>query len=283
MACKILDIKKDKKLIENLIKKYATLPEQNYYNLFYHNDSSAILIDKKYLVLFYEIDKKWRFISEPLGKNKLSILNKAIKFAFIHTNKITFELTENLAKKIIKKYKVKKIIYTYHWPVYNLKKFDPDLKGNEWKKLRNIRNRFIKNHNIGSVDSRKINKNDLKKIISDWCQARNKNLEGLDYNKVIDNNFKGFEHTKTLVINGVPSTITGGWMTKIGFYDALGIFNNKFEFLSEMSSIDDLTNLKKKKYKYVDFGGSGKELLGFKLKFKPEYIYKTVEFNILKK
>ena len=41
--------------------------------------------------------------------------------------------------------------------------------------------------------------------------------------------------------------------------------------------------LKKKGYRCVDFGGSDMVLLKFKKKFKPERIYKTYEFSIVRR
>ena len=51
----------------------------------------------------------------------------------------------------------------------------------------------------------------------------------------------------------------------------------------EIANIDELNSLKRKNFDYVDFGGSDKVLLRFKKKFKPEKIYKTYTFSIVKR
>ena len=63
----------------------------------------------------------------------------------------------------------------------------------------------------------------------------------------------------------------------------MGITNYKYEGLGEVVNMDDLQRCKEKGYDQVDFGGGGKALTNFKHKFKPDYIYKTYNYVLVKK
>ena len=105
------------------------------------------------------------------------------------------------------------------------------------------------------------------------------------YLNLIDSNFKGVDMAKTMYVDGKPATITAGWKipnTK-DYYSAIGIVDYSFPGLGEIANIDDLNRLKRMGFKYVDFGGSDKILLQFKRKFKPEKIYKTYIFSMVRK
>ena len=90
---------------------------------------------------------------------------------------------------------------------------------------------------------------------------------------------------KTLYVNGKPATITAGWKIPNSnyYYSAIGIVDYSYVGLGEIANIDDLNRLKREGYKCVDFGGSDRVLLRFKKKFKPEKIYKTYIFSIVRK
>ena len=81
-----------------------------------------------------------------------------------------------------------------------------------------------------------------------------------------------------------PCTITAGWRipnTK-NYYSAVGILDYSYPELGEVANMDDLDRLKRKGFDYVDFGGSDETLLSFKKKFRPEKIYKTYIFSIVR-
>ena len=108
------------------------------------------------------------------------MLIDAIKYVLYQkkAKKITVEVFENIRKGIIGKFKRKNGIrvckYTeiLYWPVFNMRSWDPKLKGNRMKKLRNIRSRFYKNYRIRIKDSRKVPKEKLKNIFQNWIKKR---------------------------------------------------------------------------------------------------------------
>ena len=160
------------------------------------------------------------------------------------------------------------------------------LKGSKWKKLRNLRNRFCKNNSLSVKDSKDVPIGDLNKILLNWLKRRSHNdrVDKHYFFNLINNNFEGVDMAKTLCVNGRPSTITGGWKipNSNNYYSSIGILDYSYPGLGEIANIDDLNRLKRKGYDYVDFGGSDKVLLYFKRKFKPEKIYKTYVFSIVR-
>ncbi|MBI2143202.1 hypothetical protein HYU20_02570 [Candidatus Woesearchaeota archaeon] len=188
--------------------------------------------------------------------------------------------------------------FSLYWPVFSMDKWDgKDMQGEDWKKLRNIKNRFYAEHSVEVVDSQSVGKEQLRKIVLDWVERRK--LRGLGANrkdsnlayyerylKLIDFGFEGTKFAKTMVVNGQPCSITAGWEipnSEGAYYSAIGICNYGFEGLGEAANLDDLYRLKESGYSTVDFGGSPMPLLKFKLKFRPHAVYVTHTYAIVKK
>ena len=171
------------------------------------------------------------------------------------------------------------------------------MSGEEWKKLRNIKNRFYAENSVEVVDSPSVGKEQLKKIVLDWVERRrlmglgaNRKDSNLSYYerylKMIDLGFDGTKFAKTMVVDGEPCTVTAGWEipnSDGAYYSAIGISNYGFEGLSEIANLDDLYRLKENGYSTVDFGGSPMPLIKFKLKFRPHAVYVTHTYAIVKK
>ena len=119
------------------------------------------------------------------------------------------------------------------------------------------------------------------------ADRKDSNLAYYDrYLKLIDANFDGTTFAKTLVVDGAPCTITAGWdipNAQGSYYSAVGILDYRFEDLGEIANLDDLNRLKEAGYQFVDFGGSPIPLLKFKLKFRPQAVYVTNTYAIVKK
>ena len=89
------------------------------------------------------------------------------------------------------------------------------------------------------------------------------------YLNFIKNDFEGTDMARSVVVNNEPCTITAGWKipNSNNYYSAIGLYNYKYGGLGEIANIDDLTQIKKEKYEYADFGDSTESLLQFKKKF----------------
>ena len=211
--------------------------------------------DKGLLMQYDKKNEVWCLF--PCGilapeSERLKMLMDSIRYVLYQkkAKKITVEVSENIRKGIIGKLKSKKGIrackYTeiLYWPIFNMRSWDPKLKGNKMKKLRNIRNRFYKQYRVRIKDSRKVPIEKLKNIFQNWIKKRSMN-DSVDkeyYINLIENNFKGVDMAKTLYVDGIPATITAGWKipNSKDYYSAIGIVDYSYPGLGEIANMDDL-------------------------------------------
>jgi hypothetical protein len=229
-------------------------------------------------------------------KERAALLGKVLSHALAKgkAKRVVLELEEDSRKEALawikasKRFRAVPTNYVLSWPVFDMDLFDPKLPGRRWKKMRNIRNRFTKQHDIKIVDSKTLSKETLDGIVTDWLRKRTHGdtVKKEYYYNVIASNFKGMQVAKTVVVDGKPCTITAGWDVPNGkkhYYSGVGILNYRHKGLGEFANLMDLIFLKKKGYKLVDFGGSDPSLLTFKNKFRPHRIYKTYCFSVMRK
>lgn len=301
---KIYDnVTKHQKRIENSIKKYGHFAEHNFTHYLYSEGrfGKNVFFDfgsgRGVLTKFHQRGNSWNLFPNGIlapKDERLGLLLETVDYILKKKKgkKFAVEVSEDLRKEILDKLQAGNGLracscnYVLYWPLYNMDLWDCELKGSRWKKLRNIKNRFLRKNAVKVVDSIKVPKEKLKEIVAKWMGKRQKNdkVDKDYYYKLIENNFKGMDMAKTLYVNGKPCTITAGWKipnTK-NYYSSIGIFDYSCQGLGEIANIDDLNRLKKEGYEYVDFGGSEKALLSFKRKFKPEKIYKTYIFSIMR-
>ena len=287
--------------IEECIRRNGFAPEHNYgyyqwleesgkKNIFLKfSDKSGILAQYKSKV------STWYFISMPIAqqKNRLKIFVEALEYIFNNKSakKVMVELTEELRSQLIlalkdSKLRIGRNNFIYFWPVFDMKNWDENLKGKNWKKIRNIRNRFYEEHDVVVRDSQEIHPDKLKKIVNGWLKKRSSIDRPLyhRYLNMINCNFDGADFTRSLIVDGEACSITAGWKipNSNDYYSGIGLYNYNFEGIGEISNLDDLVFLKKQGFEKVDFGGSGKNLLEFKKKFLPSFIYKTYSFPIVR-
>ena len=299
----ISDVVKHGKRIKKSIKKYGYFAEHNYIHYFYNQTEWNKNIffdfgnDKILLMQFEKKNNIWSLFPNSIlapEAERLDLLMEATNYILRRqkAKKFVVEVSEDLRGKILNRFRVRNSFRAcnsdiLYWPVYNMDLWDSKLKGNKWKKLRNVRNRFYKRNKVRIKNSKDVPKEELKRILLSWLKKRDARdrVEKDYFLNLIDNDFKGLEMAKTLYVNGKPCTITAGWRipNSKNYYSSVGIVDYSLPDLGEITNIDDLNRLKKEGFDYVDFGGSDKVLLYFKKKFKPEKIYKTYIFSIVRK
>ena len=300
----IYDAAKHNKIIKQSIKKYGYLPEHNFFHYIHSesSDSKNIFFDygktRGVLAQYHQKTNAWSIFPCGILARKPEITSLLLHAAIFilgkrKAKKLTVEVEEKTRKELLKKLKKQNELracscnYVLYWPVYNMKLWDPKLKGSKMKKLRNIRNRLYKKNRIRVKNSKDVPKEKLNDVLSAWLKSRNipERVDKSYYINVINDRFNGFDIAKTAYINGKPSTITAGWKipNSNSYYSAIGIADRSCHGLGEMANIDDLNRLKRKGFDYADFGGSGSALLRFKKKFNPERIYKTYIFSIVRR
>jgi hypothetical protein len=311
MALELIKAEEQEDFVKACISKYGYCAEHNYY--YYRmldndpGEGNFASIDGKYGMLgqFVKETEEWIFISGILApkEQRLAVFLEVLKHCLDNGKKFTFEADDELYASIThslanSEYHAKTPRFELFWPIYDLQKWDGDkMSGSAWKKMRNVLNGFNKGHDVKVVDSSQIPKEQLLAILSDWVKKRQLAGYGCDrkdsnkaytqkYINLINTNFRGMDMAKTLVVDGLPSTITCGWdipNSDKGYYSAIGIYNYAFDGLGEAANMDDLKRLKEIGYKFVDFGGSSKPLLEFKGKFKYDKVYRTRTFSIVKR
>jgi hypothetical protein len=313
----IEDIMQGRKLVESTINEYGSQAEHNFMHYSYKDDGYAknvfLLSGNGKHGLMANVTRRgiWRLIAEPLAPREkykelmFELFDYALDsndsptphdFAGKHKGngkKVFLELTEDVTKEIkhelaaSKKYRGLTNNFILYWPVYNLKAFDQTLPGKDWKKLRNVLNAFTKSHKVEVIPSKEVGKEKLREMILEWRKNRaaKDSVNNKFYLQIIDSGFEGFDMARTVMVDGKPCSITGGWKipnTK-GYYSSLGIINYACDGLGEYANIDDLGAIKALGCEFADFGGSDLQLLSFKKKFKPEKIYKTYIFGVVKR
>ena len=299
----IYDVVKHEKKIKKSIKKYGYFAEHNYLHYLYNQtewDKNVFFDFGNNKILLAQFDKKnniWSLFPNSIlapDDERLDLLLETTNYILknLRAKKFVVEVSEDIRKELLNKFAIRNgfracdadILY---WPMYNMDLWDSKLKGSKWKKLRNVMNRFYKRNKIRVKDSKDVPKEELKRILLSWLKKRDaRDRVNKDYFlNLIDNNFKGVEMSKTMYVNGKPCTITAGLRipNSNNYYSSIGIVDYSYPDLGEVVNIDDLNRLKKKGFDYVDFGGSDKVLLYFKKKFKPERIYKTYIFSIVRR
>ncbi len=296
----IKNVLENKKDVEKSIKRHGFMPEHNF--CYYINEETPVTKN-----IFFRFEKDtgilaqrtnsdiWYSLTEVLApkKKRLGLYLKFLDYAFKNNaKKVNAEFTDEFKdilsndKRFSKKYRILPN-ETLYWPVFEMKKWDGHkLEGKEWKKMRNIINRLKNKNKIEIRDAGEFSKQELDNIIKEWVKKRKcpDKAHPYSYYNSIKNNFEGYDFARVLSVNNKPCAITAGWKYgKNKYYSEMGILNYKYEGLGELSNWDDLVFLKKKGFSMVDFGGSDKALLKFKMKFRPHHIYKTNIFYIHKK
>ena len=215
------------------------------------------------------------------------LLTKKDKKVFVFIPEKFFNDVSSILKES-DKYRMTNTPDIYYNPVFDMRKWDEKLEGKEFKKLRNIKNKFLKSHDVEVIPSKEVDKEKLIQIAQKWRKNRPKkemNYYTQMYLNFIKNNFEGTDIARSVVVNNEPCTITAGWCipNSKNYYSALGLYNYSYDGLGEVANIDDLIYIKKKKYNFADFGDSTESLLQFKKKFGPESFYKTYWFHIIRK
>ena len=289
-------------IARNSINKFGNCEEHNYEHFISLGTTAKIPVfidfenNTGILALKSKTGKIWYMVREVLApkEKKTELLIKFVKYLItdLGMERLQIELEEDSRKELLgelEKHNIRAgaINYTLDWPLFDIQNWNGDkMEGKDWKKLRNIKNKFCREHKVELVDLKEADKEELKNIIKQWKQKRNAEDFAYihEYSNYIDNDFKGFDELRILKIDGKLCSITAGWKipNSNAYYSAVGVFDYSIDRLGEIANLDDLNNLKKKGYKIVNFGGSDEDLLTFKKKFKPHSQYRTYTFTIRK-
>ena len=319
---RVIEVKDRKNILPKLrsdIEKYGDYSDHNPYCLLYEDIPSGYLtfyfdFYEKGGMLVHQKKGLWRVSAEPIVplEERINIIKEFLNFVFDFSGKNVFgqsakkellqkgvyfparkvvfqDCRQPLKKKIVEMagfmaLKAAKPSFVSFWPVYNLSLFDENLMGNEWKRLRKIRNSFIKKYKVKIVSAFDFDKKSLKKLVFLWREQRKKvdTIYFKQYLRFIENGFPGFAIAKVILVDEKVAAIVAGWKIPNSniFYPCINIHDYQYNGLSEFSTLDIFIEAKKTGYKYLDFGGSDRDLLVFKKKFHPFKMYKAYNFSL---
>ncbi len=282
------------------IAEYGNCEEHNYEHFLAlgNKDKMPVFVDFNgygALAFKFKDGKTWQVMREVLApKEKRTEIMLDFADAVLNDLKaetLKIELVEATRGDLLKHLQEKrlralKVNYYLDLPLFDMEKWDDNLHGKDFKNLRNIKNKFYREHKVEFSSHDKLAGEELKRIIFDWKKNRKNTNHAAyqEYLNVIDSGFKGFDETRIMIVDGKARAITAGWKVPNSpqYYSSLGIIDYSIDRLSEIANLDDLSYLKSRGYKIVNFGGSEDKLLEFKKKFKPNSMYRTYIFSIKK-
>lgn len=290
--------------IQRSIDKFGSKPEHNVYYFFYDKpkNSRNVLFDfgRNRLILssYDERLNVWSLfpsgILAPAEENVDLLLQfscycleeKASKKVTMEIDDSIFKILKHEIKNRALNFRILNVNMVRYWPIINLSTWNHELNGKKWRKLRKMKNKFFKNNNINTIPCAELPKDALKKTVFDWKQNR-KGRDRVDYflyTNIIDSDFSGIDYAMSLCIGNEPYSISAGWRipNTNSFYLSTMLHNYKISGLGEVMYLESLNHLKEMGLDSVDLGGSDNDLILFKEKFKPSYIYKTYEFSLVR-
>lgn len=297
----IEDIDSEHSLIEECLTKYGysaehnlfhfkSLAKPNWKNFFFmYGDFGVMAQFNRKINVFKMVSE---IIAPPEKREELFLKFLSQCLFEKKAKKVVVELEEKFRKKImpaleLNGFRALSVNYALLWPLFNMSSFDENLSGKQFKKLRNIWNRYKGDVRIKIANAKEVQANDLKELVLKWARQRNGSdrTEYKYFINQVENGFKGCDSSRVVLSEGKPISITAGWRipNSKNYYSAIGIYDYEFSDIGEFSNIDDLIQLKRMGYEWVDFGGSDKKLLEFKKKFGFFETYKTYVFSIVRK
>ena len=208
----IEDVYSNKKEIINCIKKYGSAREHNYW-FFYNQQSNyaKVFFFKFGNAGIFSIRYKsglWEIIGDILApeNKRIELFRNFLDYILIKKKykKVFVFVPENFYSGINKifqssKYRMTKAPDIYYTPIFNMENWDENLGGKKWKKLRNIKNKFLKSYNVEIIPSKEIEKKELNQIVVDWAKNRpkpEKNYYIQMYLNFIRNDFEGTDSAR---------------------------------------------------------------------------------------
>lgn len=282
------NIEAERSWIENSIKKFGHTSDHNldwFLISAYKEGGEPIFVkfDDNSGLLTHKYFDEWNIWSDPLS-DKNSAVDKIVEFVSAVLGAqvkevLCVDVSENIRNKIMnnKSLGVGEVEYSLFWPVLDMNKYNPSLPGRHFKEIRNARNKFYLEHKVEVVNTSKVNKADLLKIIDSWQHTLTKkdkedieDIYDLKYRRAVANNFKGFLTSRVLLVNGKPVGFNAGYEVvnnQKRFAGVIGIHDYSLNDLGTILWLEDLDWIKNTGYEELDMQGS-EDGGGLKLKLR---------------
>jgi hypothetical protein len=296
----IYDTVVNRDVIRASLDRYGYTPEHNIYDYEYALDEDTrnvfVRFSENVGLLAKEEPKSgiWWLLAEPLVpiESRAGVIVSFLSDIFKNrgAREVHFELRADTRKALLSvlpdDFRARAPSARLTAPLFEPERFDPELKGNFYKKIRSMVHQFHKAHRVEVFEAIGYAKIDLHDLIRRWRKNRVSRDRAFDdyYHNIIDNNFLGFDAARVLCADGVPVILNGGWRIagSNNFYKALGIHDYSDRALGDISMVEELSWLRRAGYTLADFGGGEKNLTNFKKRFGPVSYYTSYEFTVVR-
>lgn len=187
--------------------------------------------------------------------------------------------------------KLNDIYYHLFWPVLDMSKYDPSLSGGHFKRIRNAKNKFYREHKVKVLKTSELAQSDLLRIVDDWfkevIKKQKEDVYDLRYRLTIKNNFRGFLTARVMIVDGRPVGLNAGYEVPNHagrFTSVIGMHDYSIKDLGVALYLEDLDWVKNADYNEFDLQGTEYE---WEIRVKTQYgavvERKTDTFSISKK
>lgn len=283
-------------LVARCIISYGWAAEHNADDFFHSaeptSESAFFFTPEGFGVLVQLYRDDWWLFAEPMApcSMRAPLIKELCRQAFANSGikKVVVELSSSTRLALLRilspEFRAAAIAETLVWPVLNLKTYDTSYGGHAYKSLRNVRNRFYRQHSVAIRDAREAPKDDLHDIVRKWKTGRHASHRDIvaSYHGAIDNCFNGTYSAHIVIVDGTAEALNAGWPIPHShrYYLATSIHTYAHWGLGEFSFMKELEWLKDENFQAVDLGGSDKKLFAFKKQFGEVTTYRTHRFSI---
>lgn len=283
---------------KDAIARFGFAPEHNLddYEYSIDEDTKNIFVSfpDRTGILAKSAENSWWVLIEPLAKEAhraprlceflmAVLLERGAKKVYIEVGGIT---RKKLLKILPPRLRALSIIYSLTWPVFDLSRFNPELRGNYYKKIRSEVTQFKKRHEVKVKSAYDISKKELLALVDRWLAGRRgrDRAFGDYYKNFIVHDFRGTDSARAIIVDGKIVGLNAGWRIPNSdcYYKAIGLHDYSFQGLGDYCMVEELTWLKENGYERADFGGGEKSSTNFKKRFGASEFYKTFYFSVVR-
>jgi hypothetical protein len=295
------NIEFERERIQNCISRFGWTSDHNldwYTDVIIEENTKPVFVEFNdgTGLLAHKCPDKWRIWSDPLSEKNIAPKKISEFCNFVLTGNIKEVWCDDVSDKIypeLKKddsLKLNDIYYSLLWLVLDMEKYDISLAGKDFKRIRNAKNKFYREHEVKIFKTSELPKQDLIRIVDIWkeelIKRQKEDIYDLRFRKVIENNFRGFTTARVMIVDGRPVGINAGYEVPNHpgrFAGIIGIHDYSEKELGRILWLEDLEWIKNAGYKELDMQGNED---GLELKAKTQYgaviERKTDTFSIVK-
>lgn len=294
------DLSASEQTIRNCIASFGFAPEHTYESFvdsaeegwssfFFMNDAGHGLMAYR-----IEKDNEWMVLADSVAPapGRAQMLSSFLAYALLEAmaEAVYVQCLSETRKELVQlahpDIRLRRTSEKFIWPVLDLKTYDPTLSEPRMKPLRNVRNRFSREHTLELVAPASQPVEPLHAVVDLWKKNRpaKHRAYAAEYHTLIDEKFRGTEGALVFLVDGKAEAITASWPipNSRGLYHSVALHTYAHWGLGEILMLKSLEYMKQSAYDFVNLGGSDENLLAFKQKFGNTTTYTTEYFSVIR-